>query len=61
MMNTYVWNLKKNDFFMLPASVDGVTVWLETPEHVKSQTFNEKNSQLNRLYAFYISPHWKDN
>lgn len=28
---------------MLPVSVDAVTVWLETPEQVKSQTFNEKN------------------
>lgn len=50
-------------FFMLPVSVDGVTVWLETPEQVKSQTFNEKNGykQGYKLYAFYVSPHWKDN
>lgn len=50
-----MYEILKIRFFMLPISVDGVTVWLETPEQVKSQTFNEENAQWYKLYAFYIS------
>lgn len=32
-----MYEILKIKFFMLPVSVDAVTVWLETPEQVKSK------------------------
>lgn len=53
-----MYEILKIRFFMPPVSMYAITVWLETPEQVKSQTFNEKNAQWYKLCAFYISPYW---